>query len=70
MLISRVSPWNHKTNERDLPITEEQWQRWLNREAFIQDIFPNLSVGDREFILTGYTEQDWEELFPEDDEEA
>jgi len=70
MIITRTSPWNGKVNTRDLPVTEEQMERFANRADYIQNIFPDLSVGDREFILTGYTEQDWEELFPEDDDEA
>ena len=70
MLITRVSPWNGKVNVRDLPVTDAQMERFARREDHTQNIFPDLSAGDREFILTGYTEQDWDELFPEDDDEA
>jgi hypothetical protein len=37
----------------------------------IQDIMPNVSVDDREFIMTGYTPEDWAYLFPdtEDDDD-
>jgi hypothetical protein len=28
----------------------------------IQNAFPNLSAGDREFIKTGITEESWEEM--------
>jgi hypothetical protein len=31
--------------------------------GLIQDIFPNLPHGEREFIKTGITPQEWEELF-------
>ena len=67
MLITRISPWSGKSNTRDLPVTPQQMERFVRREALIQDIFPNLNVGDREFILTGYTEQDWDEMFSEND---
>ena len=70
MLITRVSPWNGKVNERDLPVTDAQMERFARGVEHIQTIFPNLSDGDREFIKTGYTEQDWDELFPENDDEA
>jgi hypothetical protein len=34
----------------------------------IQDIFPDLTAGQREFIFTGYTEEDWATLFPPEEE--
>jgi hypothetical protein len=36
------------------------------------DAFPNLSPGEREFILTGVTPQEWQQLVvgPPDDEEG
>ena len=49
----------------DLPITEQQYQRWLDG-ALIQDAFPNLTASQREFIMTGVTDEEWDELFKED----
>lgn len=42
---------------RHLPITEEEYIRWRNGEL-IQNVWPNLSADDREFIMTGIV--DWE----------
>lgn len=67
MLITRISPWSGKSNSRDLPVTQEQMDRFARRETVIQNIFPNLSAGDREFILSGYTEDDWDEMFSVND---
>ena len=36
-------------------------------DRLIQDIFPNISSQEREFILTGYTHEDWEFMFLEYD---
>ncbi|MDE2426302.1 MAG: hypothetical protein KGO96_10400 [Elusimicrobia bacterium] len=70
MKITRKSPHSGITQTRDLPITPEQWRHY-QRGELIQRCFPNLSDGDREFILTGYTEEDWDAIFPpEEDEEC
>ena len=68
MIIVRKSPLTGIVSERDLPVTQEQLDRIDNGE-YIQNVLPYLSSGDREFILTGYTEQDWEAMFPSDDED-
>jgi hypothetical protein len=35
----------------------------------IQDIMPDVSVDDREFITSGYTPEDWVQIFPKDEED-
>ena len=48
-----------------LDITQEQVEEWnspAQERRLIQDIFPNLNEDEREFIMTGYTVQDWKEL--------
>jgi len=68
MLITRTSHLSGKTTERDLDITEEQLQRYLNGEGLIQTVFPNLSASDREFIMTGITDEEWDEAFLDDED--
>lgn len=70
MKISRRSPLTGEINERDLPITQEQFAAGMTRRqngALIQEAFPTLSADDREFILTGYTPEDWAVMFPKGD---
>ena len=50
----------------DLPITQAQLDAYANG-AMIQDAFPNLTADQREFIKTGYTAEEWEQIFSEDD---
>jgi len=71
MLIKRTSPLTGEEHTRDIPCTEEQYNAWLMGRGHIQDIMPNVSVDDREFIMTGYTPEDWACLFPdtEDDDD-
>ena len=65
VLVKRVSPLTGLENEMMLDITSEQVEEW-NRPAgerrLVQDIFPNLSEDEREFIMTGYTPQDWKKM--------
>ena len=35
-----------------------------NQGALIQDAFPDLSAGDREFLMSGTSPEGWEKLFP------
>ena len=56
-----------KLISRELPITAEQLRKYLNDEDFVQRIFPELSVDDREFLLTGISEEEWDKNFKEDE---
>jgi hypothetical protein len=50
----------------DLPITEEQVKAWENG-GLIQQVMPHLNASQREFIISGATQEEWDELFgPED----
>jgi hypothetical protein len=63
--IIRYSPFTGKFNKATLKITKEQYNRWKNREGLIQDLFPNLSTEEREFLMTGYTPDDWDKMWKE-----
>lgn len=65
MILSRRSPFSGKVNTMVLPITEEQLLSYENGDRCIQEVFPNLTPAQREFIMTGITEDEW----PSDDEE-
>lgn len=58
MEISKRSPITKKVTTRDLDVTQEQFDRWNQGES-IQSVFTNLSASDREFLLTGMTDEDW-----------
>jgi hypothetical protein len=54
----------------------EEWQviemnKPRSERMFMQDIFPNLSIGDRELLISGTCDTCWQELFGscEDEEE-
>ena len=70
MLITRTSPLTGKQNTMDLPVTEEQLREFSTRPRarLIQEIFPNLLPAEREFLNTGYTQEDWDAMFAEDED--
>ena len=68
MKITRKSPISGEVNEMELPITWEQLDFWESGEP-IQKVFPNLTSGQREFIMTGITEAEMKEAFAEEDDE-
>jgi len=66
MLITRTSAFSGKTRTLDLPITQEQLDKW-KRGMLIQDAMPSLTADDREFIKTGITPEEWDATFLVDD---
>ena len=65
MVIKRTSQLSGKYRERDIPgVTPKLLERWESG-GLIQNVFPFLSEDDREFIMTGITPEEWEELFGE-----
>ena len=66
--VIRKSPLTGNINKMYLDITQEQIAEWnapAKERRLIQDIFPNLNDDEREFIMTGYTVQDWRNLHGE-----
>jgi len=64
MKIVRKSPFTGKMHQLEIDVTQEQLDSWRAGEL-IQNAMPNLSPEDREFIMTGITPEEWNELFGE-----
>ena len=62
MLIEKESPFSGNKNVLDIDVTEEQIASWQGGEL-IQNAMPNLSADEREFIKTGITPEEWENVF-------
>ena len=57
------SPKTNKLNSMELDTTSERLNEYYNGgDRLVQDIFPSLNVDEREFIMTGYTVDDWNEI--------
>lgn len=62
MRVMKRSIFSGKIHEMDLPITLDQLDRW-NSGELIQNVFTNLSDDEREFLMTGITPEEWDEVF-------
>jgi hypothetical protein len=67
-LFTKKSMLTGSWNQRKINVTEEQVNRWQAGEL-IQDVMPNLSADDREFLMTGSTPYEWDEVFGGDEDE-
>ena len=61
MIITRTSPMTGRINKMDINVTEDQIKQWRSG-ALIQNVMPELTPSEREFIMTGITENEWKEL--------
>jgi hypothetical protein len=66
MNITKRSSLTGVEHTLDIDITEEQFQRVEMRffsKELIQDIIPNVNRGEREFLMTGITQEEWDTTF-------
>ena len=62
MEITKKSKLSGKEHTMDLDITQDQIAQWLNGEL-IQVAMPNLTNDEREFLISGSTPEEWDEIF-------
>lgn len=65
LLVTRTSIFSTARNSMVLPITVEQLTRYESGMGLIQDIFPDLTTDQREFIQSGATPEEWDAVFGE-----
>ena len=64
--VTRTSPFSRKVNTMTLNISQDEFDAALARYeagALLQNAFPTLDAGEREFIKTGITPEEWDNLF-------
>lgn len=68
MRLKRISDISGLENEIELPYSEEEFRKrekqWIDG-MYIQDAFPECTDDQREFIMTGITEEEWKDLMCE-----
>ncbi len=62
MKITRTSPFGTGVSTMEIDVTEDQLNKW-QQGGLIQNVMPNLTADEREFIMTGITHNDWDEIF-------
>lgn len=65
--ITRLSPIDGVKRTVTLVFDMEDYKKW-NNGMNIQQAMPYLSPSEREFMMTGITSEQWDELFKGEDE--
>lgn len=67
MIITRTNRINGQENSMEIPsLNEAQFVRGeiaRSEGALIQNVYPQLSADEREFLITGITPELWEKIF-------
>lgn len=58
MKITRTSMATGTERTKEIDVTQEQIDAW-NAGGLIQVVMPHLSVWEREFLMSGMTEEEW-----------
>ena len=66
MVLSRKCRVTHELVT--LTVTIVEYYKWKGGECS-QNVWPDLTPDEREFIQTGYTQAEWESIFSDSDEE-
>lgn len=64
--ITKTSLLSGVTRTRHLDITREQELR-IQAGELVQDVAPHLSADDREFLISGITTDEWEQMLGEEE---
>ena len=62
MEITKTSRFSGVTRTLNLDVTLDEYAAWRGGEL-IQVAMPRLNADEREFIMTGVTAEEWEEMF-------
>jgi len=63
MNITMTSMISGITRTKNIPVNKSQIYNWKIAGVLIQNAMPDVSVTDREFIMTGITPEEWTETF-------
>ena len=63
IILEKKSPKTGKMNSMILNTDKKSLDEYYaGSDRLVQIIFPKLNVDEREFIMTGYTAEDWENI--------
>lgn len=70
MWIKRKSVISGIERTRNIPVNPDDFLSWQAGLGSVQDLMPYLTDADREFILSGITEGEWDDAFGELEDEG
>jgi len=65
MLVYRTNIVSGKVNVMSLPVTQKQLDIYENTNTLVQDVFPDLTADQREFLISGFMPGEFETLCEE-----
>jgi hypothetical protein len=69
MKVTKQSQISGIVRTMELDITAQQLWNYEMGLGLIQDVFPNLNSSEREFLMTGVTDEEWNSVFGEQEED-
>jgi len=69
MKVTKQSQISGVVRTMELDITAQQLWNYEMGLGLIQDVFPNLNSSEREFLMTGVTDEEWNSVFGEQEED-
>ena len=54
-------------NTMVIPTTQGRIEYWMQSGELIQDVMPDLTADQREFLMSGITPEEWDDMFGGDD---
>jgi hypothetical protein len=67
MLVYRKNILTDEVKSMDLPVTQKQLDIYENTNTLVQDVFPDLTADQREFLISGMTPSDFTLLCEDND---
>lgn len=68
MYIKRKSVITGIERTRSIPVNPDDYIAWQAGLGSVQDLMPYLTDNDREFILSGITSEEWDDMFAQSKE--
>lgn len=68
--VRKMSRMTGNINDMEFDMTAKEYNERIkkyNAGALVQDVFPDCTADQREFIVTGMTPQEWADLFPDEE---
>ena len=69
VFVHKKSMLSGKVNSMVLPTTQGKIEHWISTCMLVQDAFPELNDDQREFLVSGITPEEWDDMFGEEDDE-
>lgn len=69
--VTRKRGFGPETRTMFLPVEAQRIVDWVKSpmgSPLIQDVFPELSGDEREFLMSGNTPEDWARIFPSEED--